>query len=703
MFQRTNCIIYLSVIKSLTAQFGSNIETCSQPGTDSTCSEHKKCERFRNPFPMAGQFYVNQCVCKDGFYTQGLLCEDKDECTTNQNRCNVYTETCINTIAKRVVKNDVTLHKFYNFRTSNSTIHKTKYYKVSPNMIFKIFFATLVCSYKCDCKDGYTKPENAPEGTSCTDKNECLEPNICGGKSHCVNMRYDESLKRGYRCRCFTGYQLDESSYTCQNIDECSARTDECDNVTNYCNDLDGSYECLCQPGYQRFGRSKRTPCSDIDECKLNPPCDLTTSTCVNTQGSYECACKEGFEKSRTDPDKCVDINECLQPEEYPCDSRTAICKNLIGSYECECKEGYENLNFNGICNDIDECQQISDQNSVCHNTPGSYYTTCIDGFKKSANGNCRNINECQGANVCPEKSECEDTIGSYVCKCRAGYEMDNELQECININECELPDTCSDYKGQVCEDLNPPYFFECHCPKGYKKDPRKKECVKILDCPNSPCIPPAICDLNMKDTATPCTCPDGTKTKGRFECTDIDECREGTHNCDVYTEDCVNIDKIENMNQQGYRCEVRNDEPTNGPDFDRNRPECANLGHQCPNSKSRCVEDARDQKGYRCKCDACYSGEFCQFYTCTTKGVSTQSLSSTAAPDVKTFEMKSYTDNRLQQMLCIGVGEASKKSGARISASDAIWCGINWSFIVILSVIVTLITYCVYRKKFEI
>jgi len=274
---------------------------------------------------------------------------------------------------------------------------------------------------------------------------------------------------------------------------------------------------------------------------------------------------------------------------------------------------------------------------------------------------------------------------------------MDNDLQECINIDECELPGTCSEYQGQICKDLDPPYFYECHCPKGYKKDPQKKECVGILDCPDSPCVAPAICDLNLKDTATPCSCPDGTQLKGRFECSDIDECREGTHNCDVYTEDCVNINKIDDMDQPGYRCERRDSEPTKGTNSDDNKPECANLDHQCPNSKSECVEDSRDQKGYRCKCDNCYSGEFCQFYTCTTKGISTESVSTTPEPDIATFEMKSFTDSRIKQMLCIGIGKASKESGRRISASDAIWCGINWSFIVILVVITMLIVYCVY------
>ena len=48
----------------------------------------------------------------------------------------------------------------------------------------------------------------------------------------------------------------------------------------------------------------------------------------------------------------------------------------------------------------------------------------------------CTDINECM-TNPCILPYECENTDGSYICECVAGYERD-QLNVCRNINECE-------------------------------------------------------------------------------------------------------------------------------------------------------------------------------------------------------------------------------------------------------------------------
>ena len=57
--------------------------------------------------------------------------------------------------------------------------------------------------------------------------------------------------------------------------------------------------------------------------------------------------------------------------------------------------------------------------------------------FNLVADGeSCTDINECMN-NPCTLPYECENTDGSYICECVAGYERD-QLNICRNINECE-------------------------------------------------------------------------------------------------------------------------------------------------------------------------------------------------------------------------------------------------------------------------
>lgn len=50
----------------------------------------------------------------------------------------------------------------------------------------------------------------------------------------------------------------------------------------------------------------------------------------------------------------------------------------------------------------------------------------CLPGFRRVDKFNCAEINEC-AANLhsCHENAECINTIGSYTCRCKDGYEGD--------------------------------------------------------------------------------------------------------------------------------------------------------------------------------------------------------------------------------------------------------------------------------------
>ena len=59
--------------------------------------------------------------------------------------------------------------------------------------------------------------------------------------------------------------KLIEGTDDCENINECDLNNDLCPEKSQYCSDTEGSYECLCDSGYEE--RNYDLACIDINEC----------------------------------------------------------------------------------------------------------------------------------------------------------------------------------------------------------------------------------------------------------------------------------------------------------------------------------------------------------------------------------------------------------------------------------------------------
>jgi len=73
--------------------------------------------------------------------------------------------------------------------------------------------------------------------------------------------------------------------------------------------------------------------CVDINECQANPQLCNENAVCNNTEGSYGCVCKPGFHGNGT---VCKDILEC---DNRPCHA-DAECSELQGGFLCTCNSG---------------------------------------------------------------------------------------------------------------------------------------------------------------------------------------------------------------------------------------------------------------------------------------------------------------------------------------------------------------------------
>jgi len=302
------------------------------------------------------------------------------------------------------------------------------------------------------------------------DRNECnssLTPNPCQLNAICSD---GWRPRMSFTCECMIGYELDEETGLCVDINECltgewqskpshtnslpcSARTQ--------CFNLNGTFDC-CPKGTQNLDPVFGSSCVDINEC-INGEWETKTSSngvlcvnedrCVNTNGGFFC-CERGFRNPNLmNGTKCEDINECVTNEwalgTGACASRFQ-CVNTEGSFRC-CDSHFENTNpVNGtVCMDKNECLNGDWAKNLSSNT----------------NAPCESVTKCLNKN------------GSFEC-CLPGFENRNafDASSCVDINECtDVDDAC--WSIHACNNL--PGSWEC-CDPGFVSD-EEGNCVSCF------------------------------------------------------------------------------------------------------------------------------------------------------------------------------------------------------------------------------
>ena len=223
-------------------------------------------------------------------------------------------------------------------------------------------------SEKVKCKDGYLLDKKSNE---CIDIDECAKPQ-CGTHGYCVNEQ------PGYKCDCFQGYEFDGT--TCVDKNECLENM--CQN--GVCINKEGSFQCKCFEGY---AQDSYGICIDIDECLEDNICG-GMGKCINLDGGFDCDCQSGYENSGG---ICVDINECKHSK---C-GKGAHCVNLEGSYECDCKRPdriYDSVHKK--CKKINCPQGTCSKNGKCIMDGSIFKCICKPGFTGEKCEH--DINECK-------------------------------------------------------------------------------------------------------------------------------------------------------------------------------------------------------------------------------------------------------------------------------------------------------------------
>ncbi|CAD5124520.1 DgyrCDS12799 [Dimorphilus gyrociliatus] len=253
------------------------------------------------------------------------------------------------------------------------------------------------------------------------------------------------SLNAQVEFECFSGFDLKNGKTICRDDGwdgEPECRTAVCPNLGTQIRNGKYVNTSAGLPGELEFGTVVKYVCEDGFEYSAESP------------AIFACRFKSNSAEVEwsSDPSKAdCDYLYCPIPV-FP--NATTSAKGAI-RYEQEitvsCIEGHV---FNGT--------DVTDQIAMC----GSDRKFDKDLF-------CVDYDECTNPNTCDgDRGVCINTLGSYYCGCKDGYELDGN--SCVQINECErYPNLChrdsSCTNGHCCTDKNPTEGrYICHCPDGY-------------------------------------------------------------------------------------------------------------------------------------------------------------------------------------------------------------------------------------------
>ncbi|XP_039981543.1 thrombomodulin-like [Xiphias gladius] len=143
--------------------------------------------------------------------------------------------------------------------------------------------------FECICEDGFVKEDGV-----------CVDVAICDKCEHMLCEKPDGV----YKCACRNGFRVSAKDPTkCEQYCTKSDCPAEC--IPNPDVKEKDMHQCFCPEGYIKDMRNGTAFCTDINECENEKQCD---QKCENLFGSYRCLCNEGFKLH--DGYMCVPVKE---------------------------------------------------------------------------------------------------------------------------------------------------------------------------------------------------------------------------------------------------------------------------------------------------------------------------------------------------------------------------------------------------------
>uniref|UniRef100_A0A7N5KGX1 Signal peptide, CUB and EGF-like domain-containing protein 2 n=1 Tax=Ailuropoda melanoleuca TaxID=9646 RepID=A0A7N5KGX1_AILME len=186
---------------------------------------------------------------------------------------------------------------------------------------------------------------------------------------------------------------------------------------------------------------------------------------------------------------------------------------------------------------DVDECAQGLDDchtNALCQNTLTSYKCSCKPGFQGEGR-QCEDIDECENELNGGCVHDCLNIPGNYRCTCFDGFKLAHDGHNCLDVDEClenngGCQHTCVNVMGS----------YECRCKEGFFLSDNQHTCIHRLEeglsCMNQNHGCSHICKEAPRGSVA-CECRPGFElAKNQRDC--ILTCNHGNGGCQHSCED---------------------------------------------------------------------------------------------------------------------------------------------------------------------
>uniref|UniRef100_A0A663LWL9 Multiple EGF like domains 6 n=1 Tax=Athene cunicularia TaxID=194338 RepID=A0A663LWL9_ATHCN len=295
-----------------------------------------------------------------------------------------------------------------------------------------------------------------------------------------------------------------------------------------------------------------------------------------------------------------------------------AGCNKQLVLLSCSCSS--PGLPFSSLP-DVNECKVGNGGcESQCCNTIGSFYCKCAAGWRLAQDGRaCADVDECQVHNGgCQHR--CVNTLGSYYCECKPGFRLHTDGRTCIAVNSCALNNGgCEHDCVQVTLAQH-----RCQCRHNYQLRADGKRCALRNPCGerNGGCMH----QCHSHGGTARCQCHPGYRLAPDGKaCQDVNECLTGQARC---AHQCLNTRgsfkctcnpgyELGADSKQCYRiemeivnsCEANNGGCSHTCHHTSSGPVCTcNFGYRLEEDRKTCTDINECDGGSHCCQQDCYN-----------------------------------------------------------------------------------------------
>uniref|UniRef100_A0A8C0KDY0 Signal peptide, CUB and EGF-like domain-containing protein 2 n=1 Tax=Canis lupus dingo TaxID=286419 RepID=A0A8C0KDY0_CANLU len=261
----------------------------------------------------------------------------------------------------------------------------------------------------------------------------------------------------------------------------------------------------------------------------------------------------------------------------------------------------------------VDECAQGLDDchtNAICQNTLTSYKCSCKPGYQGEGR-QCEDIDECENELNGGCVHDCLNIPGNYRCTCFDGFMLAHDGHNCLDVDEClenngGCQHTCVNVMGS----------YECRCKEGFFLSDNQHTCIHRLEeglsCMNQNHGCSHICKEAPRGSVA-CECRPGFElAKNQRDC--ILTCNHGNGGCQHSCEDTADGPECSchpqyKMHADGKSCledavpEVTESNATSVVDGDK-RVKRRLLMETCAVNNGGCDRTCKDTStGVHCSC----------------------------------------------------------------------------------------------------